>query len=115
MKMRSALVALLIAAPAYASAQSAEMNDSQLSALDKNADGSVSRDEFFQFADYAFKQMDANGDRQLSPNEVDPHVVSDSFQQMDGNGDGAVSTGEFTARMDADFKAADKNGDGMLN
>ena len=115
MKPRIAILTLLIAAPGLVSGQSTNLGDGHLSALDANADGGVSRDEFFQFADFAFKQMDADQSRSLSPDEIAPHLIAESFTELDGDGDGAVTPQEFALKMDEDFAAADQDGDGLLN
>lgn len=96
-------------------AQPISMNQTHLAALDKNADGAVSKEEFDQFSDFAFEKMDRNRDSVLAPDEVDKHLIGDAFAMMDGNGDGTVSEDEFMLRMSADFMTADKDGDGLLN
>ncbi|MEL6100935.1 MAG: EF-hand domain-containing protein [Pseudomonadota bacterium] len=117
MTFRITLLAAFMTAPGLVLSQSAAWNDGHLASLDANADGGVSRDEFFQFADYAFKQMDANRSRSLSlsPDEIDPHLVAASFAELDDDGDGLVTSDEFAQQMAEDFAAADKDGDGLLN
>jgi Ca2+-binding EF-hand superfamily protein len=109
------LAALLCVSSSALFAQSVALNQSHLSALDGNVDGAISSDEFFAFATFAFNKMDKNNDALLSADEVDEHLVAESFAQLDKDGDGGVSPDEFALQMDADFKEADKDGDGILN
>ncbi len=96
-------------------AQSVILNSGHLDALDTDDDGAVSKDEFFQFATFAFNEMDRDNSATLSADEVDDHLAAERFQELDTNGDGSVSTDEFAQQMDADFREADKDGDGLLN
>lgn len=108
--------ALLFASFATASlAQQSGLNESHLNALDKDGDGAISDSEFAEFADFAFKEMDDNGDGSLSPDEVDDHVIGDAFDILDDDGNGSVSATEFSDQMNDDFVTADKDGDGILN
>lgn len=81
-------------------------------AIDADKDGFLSRDELqahakergehrLHRADEAFGKADANGDGQLSQEEVDKGMpmVGRRFSSIDANGDGAVTREEFRAHM----------------
>jgi Ca2+-binding EF-hand superfamily protein len=96
-------------------------------ALDKNADGKVSRDEFTG-RPAMFDRVDANKDGFLEAAEVKALVASASkpaapapgagqpgarIMAMDRNGDGKVSRDEYTGAP-ALFDRLDSDGDGVL-
>lgn len=89
--------------------------------VDGNHDGIVSDEEAASHAEAVFAALDMDGDRSLSPAEIDrrslpvmfavPEVgeepeLSDRFVALDGNGDGAVSKSEFLDVAHAHYEAA---------
>ncbi len=115
--MKSAFLAipLVVTFSAPAVAQSNNIDDIDLRALDTDGDGAVSSAEFAAFAEFAFDAIDKNSDGSLSPDEVDDHVVGDAFRLLDDDGSGSVSAAEFSSQLEDDFREADEDGDGKLD
>lgn len=115
MKFKLIAISTLLVFTTPALAESVNLNDGHLSALDTDGDGAVSKSEYDKFTGYAFGKMDKDGDGALSPDEVDDHVIGDAFEMLDDDGNGSVSASEFSSQMDEDFADADKDGNGLLN
>lgn len=79
---------------------------------DTNADGKVSRNEFFAMANARFKTLDANSDGKVAITEMigPPQRMA----RIDTNGDGSISRDEFAAMTNAHFKRVDSNGDAQI-
>ena len=94
------------------------------SALDKNADGFVSRDEASTHPRLAesFDRIDANKDGQLSLDELRAarrsghHGHHGHHDRLDANNDGSISRDEAKTapRLAQNFDAMDANKDGVL-
>ncbi len=115
MKLRFLAIPIFVACAGSALAQSNQLGPADLTALDTDGDGTVSKAEYDAFAGFAFETMDKDGSGELSPDEVDDFVVGDAFKMLDDDGNGSVSMSEFTAEMDGDFASADEDGDGALD
>ncbi|MEM1074900.1 MAG: EF-hand domain-containing protein [Pseudomonadota bacterium] len=115
MKKHLTLAAAALVFASTAGAQESGLTDIDLAALDKDGDLAVSSEEFGNFAEYAFKQMDTNQNGSLTPNEVAAHAPAGAFQRTDSDGNGVVSKSEYDTRMKSIFDEADKDGDGQLN
>ena len=79
---------------------------------DTNADGKVSRSEFFAMADARFKSLDANSDGKVSSTEM--KGPPQRMVRIDTNGDGSISRDEFAAKENEHFKRVDSNGDAQI-
>ncbi|WP_170602998.1 hypothetical protein [Ruegeria arenilitoris] len=115
MKRDTLLIALMILASAANADTVAELNESELKAIDANNDGFLSKDEFNAFSDYAFQEMDEDKNGSLGLEEAKPFLDIKQFQSVDRNGDSFISRAEYKAQMSADFEAADKDGNGQLD
>jgi len=98
--------------------------------FDTNKDGFVDRTEWRAGQEARFKQLDANGDGKLSPDELvrrpagatgvlptDAQNTRQSrfFQRLDTDKDGFVSLAEYMAEGDRRFARCDTNKDGRIN
>ncbi len=94
-------------------------------AIDKNADGTISKDEFTG-PEFLFQRADANGDGVLTKDEADKFQpgaapgtgtvaagLGKRILAMDKNGDGKVSKDEFAGKPEA-FDRLDANKDGFV-
>ena len=105
----------------------------RLKQADTNGDGLISRDEARALPRLAqhFDQIDANHDRQLSPDELHAfheqvranmqahrqQMMAEHFKRIDTDGDGRISLAEAQAnapRLAEHFAQIDANGDGFL-
>lgn len=105
--LRSATLALLLAAPAVA--QQVQRTTDYLARMDANGDGRVSADEYVDWMGYAFKRMDRDGDGVLAADEqpggkgrplrLDEHRqrLAERFHRQDANGDGWLDARELAA------------------
>jgi hypothetical protein len=66
----------------------------RLRRYDKDADGSVGKDEYLISRRKAFAKLDSNGDGTLQFDEYATKTV-DKFNKADGNRDGSLSSDEF--------------------
>lgn len=84
---------------------------------DMNKDGTVTCDEWRQYATRAFQEGDANRDGALTLDEWstvarnDALFVSANHDYYDANNDGKVTLEEMTGKQNAAFKMLDKNND----
>lgn len=91
-------------------------------AMDKNADGKVSREEFMQAQSEQFRQKDKNGDGYLELPEVgipaahpQAHAgYGHRLLQFDKNGDNKVSREEYLESRQQIFGKLDSNGSGFI-
>jgi len=100
-----------------------------LQLMDKDKDGTVSRQEFMKFMSDEFDRLDVNKDGELDANELAEthlrHLPSEEeraghgtvllLQLMDKDKNGRVSRQEFTNFMAAEFDRLDVNKDGKLD
>lgn len=92
-----------------------DLNEAELSAIDSNNDGFLSKDEFNAFSDYAFQEMDDDKNGTLGLDEAKPFLDIKQFQDVDKNGDNLISKAEYNSQMQSDFEAADQDGNGRLD
>ena len=84
---------------------------------DLNKDGSVSCDEWKQYAVTSFRESDSNGDGALDQTEFLAMAKNDRLFEVanvsyyDANGDGRVTSDELSGKPNVAFKLLDKNAD----
>ena len=107
-------IALITAAAACWSipAQAQTIGGVQLSVIDANDDGAVSRQEFDLYGARAFQALDTNGNGLLSPAEMEGKF---DVGAVDADGDGSVTRQEFGRQLSADFAAADRDGNDLID
>lgn len=108
------VVALGLVVP-HADAQS-KLTAEQLARFkgaDKNGDGGLDREEFYQLMVETFYFRDKETKGHLLMADL-PGVTAERFKAADTNGDGKLSLQEFINFRFRDFEAADTNGDGVL-
>lgn len=90
------------------------------STWDLNKDGTVTCDEWKQYATQAFQEADADRDGSLTVQEWgtmsrnDKLFVTASHDYYDANNDGKVTLEELTGKPNRAFQLLDKNGDCQL-
>jgi len=82
---------------------------------DKNGDGQIDHEEFYERLVDVFFSADTNKDGFLSPEEYQRLPFSGAFKDADTNGDGRLSLPEFVRIRFRQFEAADSNHDGELS
>ena len=105
--------AALSVLPAQAEKSAGDKAGRWFQALDKDGNGSISRDEARTRGATRFGRLDADGDGKVSREEfLGRHLRR--FAGLDADGDGALTRDEFDARSDARFEKIDRDGDGRL-
>ena len=132
LKLISLLVALLaVTAPTLAQERpAASASNRGVMRFDTNKDGVVDRAEWRTAQEARFKELDANNDGKLNPDELvrrpagaagvlptDAQNTRQSrfFQRLDSDKDGFVSKAEYMAEGDRRFARCDANKDGRIN
>jgi Ca2+-binding EF-hand superfamily protein len=87
-------------------------------AIDKDADGSISREEFMSMPGMMMGRGGAHrheirGDRQEMREKMDSRRT-EAFQRMDANKDGVIDGAERAASREAAFARMDRNSDGFI-
>jgi len=120
--MAAALIAATFGAHAASTPDGSAPARPGLAELDKNADGSISRDEAAAHPrlSRSFDRIDTNKDGVLSQDELRaarPHGGHGHHARVDADGDGSISRDEAKAapRLTENFDAIDTNKDGMLS
>ena len=80
---------------------------------DADGDGQVTKAEHDAGVAAIWKEMDKDGNGQLSPAELGEKAAK--MKAADTDGDGQISAAEFQAKKAAWFAAADKDGNGSLS
>lgn len=112
--MKSAVLLAAFLAFNTAAAQAQAMSQGQMDRLDRDRNGAVDRSEYQAFMGSAFANLDKNKDGSLSREEAAQTLNAQQFAATDANGDGTIAQQEFLNRVMADFEAADRSGDGSL-
>lgn len=109
-------IALMLAVPAAIHAQGAAsgMTYEQFNHIDKDASGSISQTEYFQFMEGSFKALDTDKNNSLSPAETSHIFTAEQFSRTDANGDGRINRQEFLDQVMSDFHRQDHDKDGQL-
>jgi len=82
---------------------------------DKNGDGQIEHDEFYERLVDVFFGADTNKDGFLGPDEYRQLPFSRAFKEADANGDGRASLPEFVRVRFRQFEVADTTHDGELS
>src|SRR5690625_364961 len=111
----AAVLALFIANASYAQNNELIYREEHFQALDANNDGKISAEEYRQFMDDAFTQLDTNGVGYLDRNETEGVFNEDHFEFLVGDKTGKISRHQFLDQAMRDFHFADQDGDGYLD
>lgn len=113
--MRKYLLAIALVSTAIGGAAMADqMGAGQPQRADTDKDGTISRAEFMARADQRFAKLDANGDGQLSGDELGGRG-GNRLMAADTNKDGKISKAEYMAQAAERFAKLDANGDGKIS
>ncbi|NGR08571.1 EF-hand domain-containing protein [bacterium SGD-2] len=111
-KIIAATFTALLVSAGMASAQ--DLYEHHLNHLDDNKDGALTRVEYEDFMNSAFRALDTNKDGSLSVEEASKVLTQEQIRAVDTNQNGRISRQEFMRQVMKDFDAADKDGDGSL-
>lgn len=85
-------------------------------------EGDITKDEMMAKAEERFLKSDADGDGQITLEEIQAKVEGRAgkhaerhFSRQDEDGDGAITWAETRARVEARFDKMDTNSDGVLS
>ena len=84
-------------------------------AADKNGDGRLDREEYYQLIVEAFYFRDKDKNGYLLVTELEGVVSPEVFKAVNSKADGRLSMQEWTNALFVDFARADTNGDGLLS
>ncbi|WEJ99885.1 MAG: EF-hand domain-containing protein [Candidatus Sphingomonas phytovorans] len=113
--MRKYLLAIALVSTAIGGAAMADqMGAGQPQRADTDRDGTISRAEFMARAEQRFAKLDANGDGQLSGDELGGRGGG-RLMAADTNKDGKISKAEYMAQAAERFARLDANGDGKIS
>lgn len=115
--MRRYLLALALAGTAISGAAVAGQDGAAgrgggMPRADTDNDGAISRAEFMAQSEKRFARLDANGDGEISGDELPGR--SGLVASADTNKDGKISKAEYMAQAAARFAKMDANGDGKI-
>lgn len=88
------------------------------SKLDKNKDGWVSKEEFFDQATGSFDRLDKNGDGVLQTEEleqIDKNKREQLIKAADTDNDSVITKEEFEQAARKKFSTMDRNADGYID
>lgn len=86
-----------------------------MTAVDPDADGTVSLAEARDAAAKTFEMMDSDKDGTIDASEAKGRLANDAFTMGDPDKDGTIDKAEYLAFVEAAFKTADPDGDGTLD
>jgi Ca2+-binding EF-hand superfamily protein len=109
----SALSLFLVHVPATAQTQPAPDAKTWVKGYDKNGDGTLDREEFYQAAVESFYFRDRNKRGYLVIEEL-PEASREALKAMRLKADGRISLQEYVNALFKDFAAADTDQDGVL-
>lgn len=104
----------LLAFGAGTGAQALRGFERDFSRIDRDQDGSLSREEFESRVTEMFFFSDLDDDGELVPAEARPGIAQ-RFAEFDEDGNGRISAPEFMARHRLMLRSADTDGDGALS
>jgi Ca2+-binding EF-hand superfamily protein len=114
-----AAVALIgCASLAYGQGMKPMKREALIKSCDKNGDGQIDREEYFERITEVFFLADANKDGYLEMSEIlaaVPDANPERIKSADTNGDGKIDLHELQNALSKDFDRADLNGDGVLD
>jgi Ca2+-binding EF-hand superfamily protein len=84
-------------------------------AADKNHDGALDREEYYQLIIEAFYFRDKNKDGYLVVEELVGVVSPEVFRAVNNKADGKLTIQDWTNALYIDFQRADTNKDGVLS
>ena len=105
----------LFLAPAPATAQTSTMGDTRawVKKYDRNHDGKLDRDEFYQAVVDAFFLRDKDKDGYLAMSEL-TEASPEALRAVKHKDSARISLQEYINALFKDFDAADTDGDGLL-
>ena len=111
--LASALGLLVMDAPAIAQTRPAPDTKTWVKDHDKNGDGRIDREEFFQAVVEAFYFRDKNKSGYLTIEEL-KEASPEALKSVNRKGDGKITLHEYVNALFKDFEAADTDKDGLL-